>query len=79
MTAYAVVENGVVINTVVWDGETKWQPETGEAVLAPEVINIGWLYDGKTFTAPPEPPKRKRNSLVKLSAKGGFCLQMLTR
>lgn len=59
MTVYAVVDEGVVINTVLWDGKTKWQPEKGEAVLAPEVINIGWLYDGKTFTAPPEPPKTK--------------------
>lgn len=69
MAAYAVVDNGVVVNTVLWDGKNKWKPEAGVAVLAPEVINIGWLYDGETFTAPPEPPKTKEELLAEAERK----------
>lgn len=51
---YAIVENGVVVNSALWDGESEWSPEVGEAVLVPEGLyfNIGWLYDGSVFTDP---------------------------
>ncbi|HEP1897665.1 TPA: hypothetical protein VCC33_003497 [Kluyvera cryocrescens] len=52
---YAVVENGVVINIVVWDGQSEWQPVTGEAVSCPAQVGIGWLYDGSNFSQPPTP------------------------
>ncbi|HBV4911619.1 TPA: tail fiber assembly protein [Serratia marcescens] len=50
---YAVVNKGVVINTVVWDGLTEWKADGGTAVLADASIGIGWLYDGKAFHEPP--------------------------
>lgn len=50
--AYAIVKDGVVINMVVWDGKTEWEPEEGEAIKADNFAGIGWLYDGKKFTAP---------------------------
>ncbi|WP_376784426.1 tail fiber assembly protein [Atlantibacter hermannii] len=49
---YAVVKDGTVINIVAWDGVTEWQPDDGEAVKIDNVAGIGWLYDGKKFTAP---------------------------
>lgn len=52
---YAVVENGVVINIVVWDGKSEWQPVTGEAVQCPSQVGIGWFYDGSNFSQPPTP------------------------
>lgn len=56
MTArtYAIVDNGVVINTAWWDGVTEWEPDVGVAVLVPEGLyfNIGWLYDGTNFIDP---------------------------
>ncbi|OVZ87863.1 hypothetical protein CBW58_20155 [Yersinia frederiksenii] len=52
---YMVVKDGVVINTVVWDGISDWEPEAGTAILAGENAGIGWLYDGVKFTAPPVP------------------------
>lgn len=56
---YAVVKDGVVINIVVWDGETEWQPDDGFAVKTDGSVGIGWLYDGETFTQPPvEPPSQ---------------------
>ena len=52
---YAVVENGVVINVIVWDGQSEWKPVTGEAVSCPSQVGIDWLYDGRNFRQPPIP------------------------
>ena len=58
MSYYALVKDGVVINTIVWDGSGDY--DFGEGVAAHEAeddsgVSIGWLYvDGK-FSAPPEP------------------------
>ncbi|EGT0661954.1 hypothetical protein [Citrobacter portucalensis] len=49
---YAVVNNGVVVNIAVWDGESEWKPTDGIAVLAEGGVGIGWLYDGKKFIKP---------------------------
>ncbi|HGG0598098.1 hypothetical protein M8T05_11230 [Enterobacter roggenkampii] len=52
MDFYAVVENGIVINVVIWDGESGWVPEEGYVVKADDSVGIGWVYDGKGFTPP---------------------------
>ncbi|MGT2093020.1 hypothetical protein SPM32_23755 [Enterobacter hormaechei subsp. xiangfangensis] len=45
---YAIIENGKVTNTVVWDGEGDLF--IGEnAVKAPDGVGIGWTYDGENF------------------------------
>ncbi|OXI70113.1 hypothetical protein CFB81_16375 [Burkholderia sp. AU28863] len=52
---YAVVENGLVTNLVVWDGETEWTPPEGSTVVLVEpgtFVSIGYTYDGKTFAEP---------------------------
>lgn len=53
---YALVQGGVVINTIVWDGnpETWSAPQGVTAVLMPanETVEIGWTYSGSTFSAP---------------------------
>ena len=49
---YAVVNNGVVVNIAVWDGESEWEPTDGIAVLAEEGVGIGWLYDGEKIIKP---------------------------
>jgi hypothetical protein len=43
---YAIIENGVVVNTVVSNSALKanW--------VQSDTAGIGWLYDGSTFTAP---------------------------
>lgn len=66
--SYAVVKDGIVINIVVWDGETEWQPDDGEAVKIDDVAGIGWLYDGKKFTPPPEPDKTHAELVVEADA-----------
>lgn len=65
---YAVIENGMVVNVIVWDGKASmgWggdqlaiqilQSGTGTSAPTP---GIGWSYANGTFTAPdiPEPIK----------------------
>jgi hypothetical protein len=56
---YAIIQNGVVVNTIEWDGVTPWQPPAGTtSVQIPDgaYVGIGSTYDGKTFSAPPQPP-----------------------
>ncbi|MDR8102437.1 hypothetical protein KPB04_11935 [Burkholderia cenocepacia] len=59
MSNYAVVEDGTVVNVVVWDGdETIWQPPTGcEAVEIPDgsIVAIGDEYADGEFSAPAAP------------------------
>lgn len=57
MCYYALVKDGVVVNTVIWDGETevKWE----ENIIAHkmpdnQVVGIGYLYqEGKFFPVSP--------------------------
>jgi hypothetical protein len=56
---YALIEGGVVINAMSWDGITPWTPLPGQiAVRIPAGSNAwtGWGYDGTTFTPPPATP-----------------------
>lgn len=53
---YAVVENGVVINVILWDGTpSSWTPPDGTAVEPiPSGIQagIGYSFNGSEFVAP---------------------------
>ncbi|EHO2029267.1 tail fiber assembly protein [Escherichia coli] len=60
---YAVVDNNVVINVIIWDGISEWKPETGNLVPLKGEAGIGWTYSDGVFTAPP-PPERSHNELV---------------
>lgn len=55
MMKYAVVQEGIVENLVVWDGNTEtWLPPEGAtAVLVPDgtMVSIGYAYDGTEFSA----------------------------
>jgi hypothetical protein len=56
---YALIENGIVVNVIVWDGDTStWAPPaefSALAIPAESIATIGWLCDGTNFTAPPPP------------------------
>ncbi|WP_126681290.1 hypothetical protein [Escherichia coli] len=49
---YAVVQNGVVTNLVVWGGKSEFKPEKADIVKCVGDVGIGWLYDGKKFIKP---------------------------
>lgn len=69
MNGYALVSEGKVVNTVVWDGEA--EVDFGKditAVLIPEEtpVSIGWEYKNKEFSPPPltEEELANQNSLA---------------
>ncbi|MEG7408320.1 hypothetical protein V6E05_01030 [Citrobacter freundii] len=50
---YAVIRNGIVINTIILSEDSEWIKEPGDIIV--EITGhagIGWGYDGKTFTPP---------------------------
>ena len=56
---YAVVADGVVTNTVVWDGESGWVPPDGTVLVSladHPYVGIGWDYvDGEFVDNRPQP------------------------
>lgn len=53
MARYALVEEGVVVNVVIWDGETDCAPLEGALLLAPDSpVGVGYLFDGNEYSAP---------------------------
>lgn len=57
---YALVQDGLVINTIVWEGPEASPMDFGEEVSYAEIPDsegnqpsIGWSYDGLVFAAPP--------------------------
>lgn len=53
---YAVIQNGVVVNSVVWNGDiASWTPPTGCQAVASSAA-IGYTYDGTNFFAPTPAP-----------------------
>lgn len=58
MSTYATIKDGVVTNTIAWDGPEKSPLEFPEGVTAVEVpdgtpVNAGFTYADGKFTAPP--------------------------
>jgi len=54
---YALINaDGLVVNGIVWDGETEFDPGEGLTVVKiPDDVRAGpgWTYDGTNWTAPP--------------------------
>lgn len=57
MSTYALIKDGQVVNTVVWDGEGDIFEGYETFKIDGLGVGIGWTYDGKIFTAPVEPPQ----------------------
>ncbi|MFD3238354.1 tail fiber assembly protein [Rahnella perminowiae] len=52
---YAVINSdGEIINVVLWDGETDWNPPDGSTAIKvnDSGAGIGWTYKSGVFTAP---------------------------
>ena len=56
---FAIIDDGVVTNVVLWDETTDWTPPEGTTtVLVPDdsMVGIGWTYTDGIFNAPPIEP-----------------------
>jgi hypothetical protein len=55
ISKYAVIENGIVVNVVVWDGESDWSAPTGcslNQLPTDSPVGVGYAFDGTNFTPP---------------------------
>lgn len=59
MKRFALIKNNIVVNVVVWDGTGDMFADFTVVNISGVAVDIGWIYDGKNFTAPPEPEKTK--------------------
>jgi len=54
---YALINaDGLVVNAIVWDGQTEYNAADGLTVVAvPDGVGAGpgWTYDGSDWIAPP--------------------------
>lgn len=56
MTRYAVVVDGQVVNLILWDGETPYEPEgVAVALDADSPVGPGWAQVDGEWVAPPQP------------------------
>ena len=60
MGNYAVVDvsNGIVVDVIVWDRteSSGWTPPEGCIAVQSDTAQIGWMYVGGVFSAPPPLP-----------------------
>ena len=65
--SYAVIENGMVVNVIVWGGEDEFTvPDNLQLINISDISEqpgIGWAYSDGVFTAP-LPPERSHDELV---------------
>lgn len=57
VNVYALVKAGIVMNTIMWNGDGKgWSPPPGQEPVRVEAndgpVSIGWTYDGNRFIQP---------------------------
>lgn len=54
---YALINaDGLIVNSIIWDGETEFDP--GEGIMVVKIpdgtrAGRGWTYDGTNWTPPP--------------------------
>lgn len=69
VSRYALVKNNAVENIVAWDGDGDLFSEYLTVELAEETpCSVGWNYDGKVFTPPPEPEKTHEELIAEADA-----------
>lgn len=55
---YIIVADGLITNTVEWDGEAEWSPPEGQTAIALDDGSIGDSYiDGAIVLAPVVEPE----------------------
>lgn len=69
VSRYALVKNNAVENIVSWDGKGDLFSEYHVVELTNDMpASVGWNYDGKVFTPPPEPEKTREELIAEADA-----------
>lgn len=70
MGNYCVIDiaSAIVINVIIWDGESEWSPPDGCIAVPSAVAGIGWTYKEGEFTPPPVEPPTPAELLASQSA-----------
>jgi len=53
---YAVIEGGVVVNLILWNGAAAYSAGAGRTLVQSDAAHIGDSYAGGVFTPAPQPP-----------------------
>ena len=59
MNRYALIQDGIVTNVILWDGKSQWLKSSDLLILLSmdSPVCPSYTYDGAFFTAPsPQPP-----------------------
>lgn len=75
MATYALILDGEVVNTILWDGPEASPMNFEDGITYAEIPDgeenypsTGWLYDGKIFSPPPMSDEDKANQSLQLIA-----------
>jgi len=69
--AWAVIENGVVVDRVRGDPKIIFVPEYAERFIsAPDDVNHGWTFDGTNFAPPPQLSPEEQLAKAAADARG---------
>jgi len=52
MMRYAWIENGQVVNVILWDGETPFEVPEHVSLIDDPDVGIGWTHDQDGFHPP---------------------------
>ena len=44
MNRYAIIKDNIVINVVIWDGQSEWKSPEGTQIVQSDSLNIGDTY-----------------------------------
>lgn len=68
--SYARSDEDVVVHVLRVDPSTIWGPETAALYReAPDEVDVGWLDNGQTFSAPPAAPEPVPQSITMRQAR----------
>lgn len=50
----AIIKDGIVVNSIVWDDENNFIADEGYTAVFEEQAGPGWLYENGVFSQPQE-------------------------
>lgn len=80
MANYAIVESGVVVNMVIWDGVAEWSPNPGQTAVEIKdgvEVGIGYSFIAGKFVAPAVPAPTQKELVAEAEKQKAQILQTI--